>query len=168
MVLQTTWRLHDVRDVEALVLDEIRRSPHVHGLAPHDLDDLIAWLLEHAWRTSNAYDPARGTRFSTMLVPVVRRRIVDWHRSRYRTVWKFRDRVYERPRPRLVSLDDPGLGESLGSRAGDLEDGCDPALARVLNPRDRTRAQDVATLGLRPARRAPRRTRTSDVADTLR
>jgi DNA-directed RNA polymerase specialized sigma24 family protein len=165
VVLQRTWELHDVRDVEALLRKEIHDSPYVAGLLPHELDDLVAFLFEVAWRAGDSYDPARG-RFSTMLTTVVRRRVVDWHRSRYRTVWKFRNRVYVRGRPQFVPLDDR-LDDTLGARAGDPADSGDPDLERVLAAGRGARARDLETLGLRPARRAPRRVATSEVADNV-
>jgi hypothetical protein len=85
------------------------------------------------------YDAERGE-FTTWIGRARGRSITDWQRKHYgRTKWVFRDRVYERPRPQLVSLD-----------AGD------PDLEGLLADGDRQRARDLDTLGLEAPRRAAR------------
>lgn len=82
----------------------------------------------------------------------LRLRLVEWKRARFRTRWKFKDRVYERPRPQLVPLDYlDRLDAALAARSGDPADSGDSALGGLLDDGDRQRAaRDLDTLGLGP------------------
>lgn len=145
--------LHDVRDAEAFASAVIDRSNL--SLRWHEREDLLAYLLATAWELSLAFDPGRGASFSAFAGAALRRHVVDWQRKRFgRTVWKFRDRVHERPRTVVVSLDEPGLVESLAARRGDPQTDRSPDLGRLLAGGGRERARDLATLGLGAARRA--------------
>jgi hypothetical protein len=100
----------------------------------------------------NLLPRAGGLSFSTLAGTTLRLRVVDWKRRHHgRTRWQFSDRVYERERPQLVSLDtdDPDgapLASILGTRAGDPAADCDPDLERLLGTRDSSRARDYETL----------------------
>ena len=151
--------LHDVRDTEALCVSVLRRSRL--ELSSHDFEDALSFLIEAAWKLSLGYQ--RGDRpasFSSYAAPILQRRVTDWQRkTKGRTRWTFRDHIYERPRPILVSLDSvtpelDRLGASLDPRAGDLEDGGDPAFGGLQAGGDRQRARDLDALGLEPPERA--------------
>lgn len=150
-LLNQRWALHDIDDVEALLSKAVSRSRYAVGLRRDERDDLVTYLLEYAWKLSEKFDPERGS-FATFLFACRGRAIADFHRSRYRTVWKFRDSTYIRPRPELVPLDDARLDEAVAEGAGDFADGSDIGLAGVLDAGDRQRARDVELLGCRPPR----------------
>jgi hypothetical protein len=130
-------------------------------LTHRDHEELHVYLIEECWRLSLKYDAERGE-FTTWIGRARGRSITDWQRKHYgRTKWVFRDRVYERPRPQLVSLDagDPDgdrLVDSLPARAGDPATDSDPDLEELLADGDRQRARDLDTLGLEAPRRAAR------------
>lgn len=150
-LLNQRWALHDVADVEALLVRAVSRSHFAATLRGDEREDLIAWLFEVAWKLSESFDPSRGS-FSTFLYGAAQRGAIDWQRSRYRTRWKFKDRIYERPRPILIPLDDARLDEAVSPGAGDFADGGNQCLAGVLNGGDRQRVRDYETLGLEPPR----------------
>lgn len=106
-MLNGTFSLHDVRDVEALCGRLIQQSAP-NDLSHHDREDLLTYLIESCWELSRRYEQGSMRQgFSIWATVTLRRRIVDWQRSRNgRTKWAFADRVYERPIPELVSLDD--------------------------------------------------------------
>jgi DNA-directed RNA polymerase specialized sigma24 family protein len=151
-LLNQPWALHDVADVEALLVKVVRHSPFAGKLTRDDRDDLLCWLFEVAWKLSLAFDRDRGS-FSGFLYSSARLQAIEWQRRRYRTVWKFRDRTYTRPRVDLVSLNGTGdsLAESLAAIDRDLEDGGGPACSGLLANGDSTRARDLGVLGLGPA-----------------
>ena len=106
-------------NVEVLLRKAVDRSPHVQGLRPHELDDLLAVLLEVAWRVSDTYDPGRGS-FSTVLYTAAQRRIIDFLRTaRGRTRWQFDDRTYEHELPTVVGLDQ--LRDAVGAATMTLD-----------------------------------------------
>lgn len=155
-LLSSRFQLFDLEDVEALVVSAVNRSRHAGDLSPDDRDDLVAAGIAAVWKASATYDRSRG-KFSTVAWVVAQRTVVDTFRRDYRTVWKFRDRVHERPRPVFVSLDDERntrLGDALGARAGDPASDWDEAVRGLQRARDRTRARDLDTLNLRPRGRA--------------
>lgn len=156
-LLNQRWELFDVIDVEALLVRAIGRSRYASSLRPDERDDLLTYLLEFAWKLSEKFDPGRGS-FSNLLFSCSGRAIADFHRSKYRTKWVFKDRTYERPRPDVVPLDDlidrDLLGGSLGTGPGAPTDGWSPDLGRLLGARDRQRDRDADTLGLGGAGRA--------------
>ena len=144
--------LYDVDDAFGLANGIVNRSG-LH-LSWHDREELVAYLAETAWILSLSYDSRRGP-FSTFASIRLRQRTTDWMRQRRgRTVWKFKDRTYIRPRVDLVSLNGDGdsLAESLAAIDRDLEDGGGPACSGLLADRDRTRARDLALLDLEPPR----------------
>lgn len=141
-------RLHDVDDVFALAGSVIAKSGL--ELRWHERDDLEAWRVGTAWELSLSFEPG-GIAFSTFAGAILRRRVVDWQRQRLgRTRWAFRDRVYERPRPELVSFDSERdrLDETLASSDGDPAADRGPDLERLLRPGDSARARDLEALGL--------------------
>jgi DNA-directed RNA polymerase specialized sigma24 family protein len=156
-LLTQRWSLHDVGDVEALLIRAVSRSRYADGLRPDERDDLVTYLFEFAWKLSQKFDPERGS-FAVFLYGAAQRRIIDWHRSRYRTRWAFKDRVYERKLPEFVSLDhgDDGgqLGGTVDEGSGAHAPGWDSGLGGILREADRHRAADIEILGLRSARRA--------------
>lgn len=146
--------LQDVDDAQRFVCAIVTRSGL--SLSWSEREDLEQYLLVEAWRLSLRYQPG-GISFSTFAGNTLKLRIVDWQRDRYgRSRWQFRDgRVHERERPQLVSLDDERFDlEPLAAWSGDPAADRDETLGRLLADRDRKRAQDIATLGLRPGRRA--------------
>lgn len=155
-------KLLDVDDVFALVHGVVRRSRL--ELRWDEREDLVAYLVAEAWKLSLRFDPSlpKGTRndFAGYLTINLKQRIYDWQRQRNgRTVWRFADRVYERPpRPELVSLDNSDdhdlLDGALGTGPGAPTDGWSPDLGRLLGARDRQRDRDADTLGLAGAGRA--------------
>ena len=150
------WSLFDVRDAEALVAGIANRDGG--DLSFHDREDLQQFLLVECWQLSERFEPGRGVSFSTYATTTLRRRVTDSNRGRLgRTVWKFRDRTYERQLPQLVSYerefhhahgrangsdasgDDERPSRRLGRALAELSvDGAahsDPALARVVATR---------------------------------
>src|SRR5215208_5778349 len=81
-LLNQRWSLHDVGDVEALLIRAVSRSRYADGLRPDERDDLVTYLFEFAWKLSQKFDPERGS-FAVFLYGAAQRRIIDWHRSRY-------------------------------------------------------------------------------------
>jgi hypothetical protein len=103
VLLNGTFSLHGIRDVEAFTGRIVERSGL--RLSVEDREELHIYLVEECWRLSLKHDAKRGV-FSVWVGYALRRRAVDWQRSRFgRTRWQFKDRVYERPRVELVSLD---------------------------------------------------------------
>jgi DNA-directed RNA polymerase specialized sigma24 family protein len=150
-LLNQRWALHDVDDVEALLVKAVSRSRFAASLRADDHDDLITWLFEVAWKLSGSFDPNRGS-FSNFLYCAAQRRAIDWQRSRYRTKWQFAGgRTYERLRPTLVPFD-ARVDDALGSGAGDPANSGDLGLAGVFDGGDRQRIRDLETLGLRSPR----------------
>jgi DNA-directed RNA polymerase specialized sigma24 family protein len=104
--------LHDVDNAEGFVSAIVARSGL--QLDHHDREDLCQYCLLVCWQLSLRFEPG-GITFSTWAGVTIRKRINDWQRQRYgRTKWTFKDRVYERPRTELVSLD-AGLDDTLAS-----------------------------------------------------
>ena len=140
--------LHDV-DVERLAGAIVRQSGL--ELSYHDKQDLRQHLLIEAWKLSLSYEPGRiRLGFRKYAAVTLKKRVIDWQRQRNggRTIWKFKDRVYERELPTLVSWEDAGLDESLAAGAGDPASDCDPDFERLLRSRRSTRARDLEALGL--------------------
>jgi hypothetical protein len=159
-VLNGRLALHDIEDVEAFVWRIVHRSRL--DLDFYDQEDLATYLVETCWELSLRYKPGTGSTssFAGWAATNLRKRVVDWQRRKYRTRWVFKDRVYERPRPEIISLDgnNPGgdpLGAALGTSGSDPAADRSPDLARLLGTGGGGRARDYETLGLRPPRRAP-------------
>ena len=150
-------QLHDIDGAERFCSAIVSRSGL--QLSFHDAEDLNEYLLVECWQLSLRYQ-AGGISFSTWAGNTLRRRSVDWIRKQNgRTVWKFKDRVHERPRPVLLSLSMDGpdgdrLRSTLDQGAGDPAADCDPDRERLLGDGDQARARDYAILGLDPPRRA--------------
>ena len=149
-LLNATYSLLGIPDVERFTARILRSSGL--ELSRQDREELHVYLIETAWELSLKHDPERGA-FSTWVGYALRRRVVDWQRKRYRTRWVSRDRVYERPRVELVSLDHCGhdrLEAALAAQPGDREADSGSALGGLLEDRDRQRARDLDALGLGP------------------
>jgi hypothetical protein len=135
--------LHDVADAEGFCAFIVARSRL--ELSYHDREDLHAWLVSECWLLSLRFEPG-GISFSTYAGNTLKRRSIDWQRQRFgRRTWRFRDKVYERPRVTLVSLDDPGNDRLESALGGSGLDDCEHRLA------DELRALDQR--GSRPSRR---------------
>jgi Sigma-70 region 2 len=139
-------QLHDVRDAAAFVAAITRRGSL--KLSFHDREDLEQYLLVELWKLSERYEPG-GVSFSTMAGATLRKRVVDWQRSKLgRTKWQFAGgKTYERERPQVVSLDSPGVDrlDTTVGRSG-LDDGAPGVAAelrglqaRARRPRGRNR-----------------------------
>ncbi len=157
MPLSAPLAVHDVRDLGRLVTSVISSSRV--DLTWTEREDLDAYLLATAWELSTRYEPGGSVSFSTWATTTLKLRTIDFVRKeRGRTRWAFAGgRVHERERPTFVSLDaehGDRLDAALAARGGDPADDCDPDLAGVLADGDRTRAGDLAALGIPPARRA--------------
>jgi DNA-directed RNA polymerase specialized sigma24 family protein len=145
-------RLHDV-DVERLAGAIVAQSGL--ELSYHDKQDLRQHLLIEAWRLSLSYEPGRiRLGFRKYAALTLKKRVIDWQRQQNggRTIWKFKDRVYERELPQLLSLDTSGLGDALGSWTGDPAANWDETCGRLVAGRDRFRARDLAAIRRRCAR----------------
>ena len=147
--------LHDCRD--AFGLCSMVASKSAAGLSRDDREDLHAYLVVECWKLSTRFEPGRSTvSFTTHATTTLRLRAVDWRRQRFgRTKWKFAGHTVTRERPQLVPLDggDDGddrgrLGRLVDPGNGDPADSRSPDLAGLLGARDRSRARDLATLGL--------------------
>jgi DNA-directed RNA polymerase specialized sigma24 family protein len=152
-LLSAPWKLHDVADVEALLVTAVARSRAARGLRPIEREDLLAELFRLAWQLSERYHGDDHRRFSTFLYAAAQRRTVDFVRSeRGRTRWKSGDYVYERQLPELVSLDDRLDDDHPG---GNVDSSADRSqdLARLLNTRSSSRPR-LADLGDRRSARA--------------
>ena len=104
-MLPRKFALHDVSDVEAFAVAILK--PRAASIPSRDHEDAVAYLIETAWELSLGYDSEQMRRFSVWAGYVLRQRLVDWERRQYgRTRWVFADRVYERPRPILLSYED--------------------------------------------------------------
>jgi hypothetical protein len=123
-LLNSTFTLHDIRDVESFTARIVERTGL--RLSVDDREQLHVYLIEECWELSTRFQPSRIS-FSSYAGTNLRLRAVDWQRERFgRTRWVFKDRVYERPRVELVSLDaDDSLRDRLGSSftGGGLDDG---------------------------------------------
>lgn len=117
-MLNGTLTLHDIQDVEAFAAAILHRR----GLTP--TEDLLAYLVEEAWKLSRRYDPRTGSRFSAWAKLTLERRLIDIARQHD-------DHRYSSRRPTLVHLDDPLAASLPGS---DLDDPAhsDPDLQRIL------------------------------------
>jgi DNA-directed RNA polymerase specialized sigma24 family protein len=146
-LLGSRFALHDIDDVESFTAAIVQRSQFT--LDAHQREELHVYLIETAWELSRNFRPG-GISFSTYAGSTLRLRCVDWHRSRFgRQRWACRDRVYERPRVELVSLDadDDRLESSLaGSSLDDGEHRMADELRR-LNGRARSPARPDDWLG---------------------
>ena len=97
--------LFDIADTEAFCAQIIHRGHH--QLGHHQREDLLAYLIATAWEISQRWDPTASTvPFSVWALHILRCRVNDWDRSRYRTTWKTKHKTYTRPRPELVSYDE--------------------------------------------------------------
>jgi DNA-directed RNA polymerase specialized sigma24 family protein len=147
--------LHDVVDVEKFCFTIAERSGIDNW---SDKEDLAAYLVETCWRLSLSFEPG-GITFSTFAGTTLRRRVVDFQRKQHgRTRWTRSDGyVYERPRPKFVSLDGAErdqLEHALPEIPGDRETDRDATFRGLLADRDRHRVRDLYEMGLEPDRRA--------------
>jgi hypothetical protein len=151
VLLNGTFSLLGIADVEAFTGRIVERSGL--RLSVEDRDDLHVYLIEECWELSTRYQPSRIS-FSSYAGTNLRLRVVDWQRGRFgRTRWVFKDRVYERPQPVLVSLDADDtlrdrLDEALAARNGDPQADSTADLEWLLEDGDRHAARDIAEMGL--------------------
>lgn len=133
-MLNSTYRLHDIDDVEAFCahVAQLFYGRTQTRLSPSEHEDLIAYLIVETSKLSERYTPTTPqARFHSYAHSLLNHRCTDWlrlHRGRSR--WSWGDgTVYERKRPTLLSLDraagndpegDP-LGSTLADRSGDDE-----------------------------------------------
>jgi RNA polymerase sigma factor (sigma-70 family) len=157
-LLSSRFELFDIVDVERFAGRIVERSGL--ALSHHDREDLVASLVVACWECSDSYDPERGS-FSTFATYRLRSEVTAWLRTSNercgrtgfvggRTVWKFRNRVYERPQRVLVSLDGADrdlLAATLGEGDGDSEADRDEVVRGLFEARDRHRARDLELLG---------------------
>lgn len=153
-MLNATYRLHDVGDVEALCVRAARRycDRTRTRLQPVDFDGLVAFLVAAAWRCGDRYDPSRGVKFSALLNGILSNRCTDWMRQfRGRTKWQWATHSYERQRPQPLSLDAPAgddgrtLADFVADRDGDPQaDRGSVAFRELLADRDREAPWDQA------------------------
>jgi DNA-directed RNA polymerase specialized sigma24 family protein len=169
-LLGRTWALWDVEDVEALCRG-VLASTKAATLPPCEFEDALADLITEAWILSEQFDPARTSSFSTYAFRLLKLRAADGARRKYRTRWVFKDRVYERERPAVFSLDaETGMGgqdprhgrpghtdrvtgelaRAYAERSSDPQADCDPDLERILTGGDRQIARDLDELGIAP------------------
>jgi hypothetical protein len=153
-VLAGKLSLFDIDDVFAFTAAIVNRNRL--RLSYHDQADLEAFLASTCWELSLKYRPG-GIPFSAFATRTLKLRIVDWQRAKFgRTKWQWSEGVtYERKRPEFVSLDveRDRLGESLAAWSGDSAPDWDAAHGGLEGDRDRTRAADLAQLGLYSDRR---------------
>jgi hypothetical protein len=152
---QEVLALHDIHDAEAFAGALARDHGRRRGLSYYEQEDLYAFAVSTLWELSTRYQPG-GVSFSTWAGTTLRKRLVDHDRARLgRSVWRFGDgRVHERPRPRLVSLDE--LGDAVAPGSSDPPASRDADLLGLVEERGRCRSRDLDALGLGAARRASR------------
>ena len=131
--------LHDVRDVEGFCVRIIRGSSV--DLDADRYEDLLTYLIETAWELSKIEPRQWDRSFSGWAHPLLRLRVVDWQRSKYRTKWQFKDRTYERPIPVFVSVDDR-LGDAYPYELVDVTPDRSTDLMRVLGAGDSPDTRD--------------------------
>lgn len=153
-LLSSPLELHDLRDTEKLCREVLGRFDRGHGSRLRDDEDAIAWLIAECWSLSERFEPdPTGTAFSTYAFRTLSLRTVDYiRRTEGRTKWQFADRVYERERPVVLSLDacapgdddgDVELGELVAAGDGDPAARRDSdLLARLLEGGDGERDRD--------------------------
>jgi hypothetical protein len=152
-LLHARYSLHDIRDVEALCHEIVNRSDL--DLSHHERESLVAYLISECWLLSQRYENGRGSTkaFSGWATTNLRLRVTDWQRKEFgRTKWIFKDRVHERPRPVVHSLDADGAERNLlesSLAAGSVDDGALGLAdelrgleARAIRPRGRKRRVD--------------------------
>lgn len=85
-MLSRRYALRDVADVERFASRVLRDEVARYGayLRDDQFEDALGWLIGEAWLLEQRYDPTRGLLFSTYLRGVLRLRVVDWYRSRFR------------------------------------------------------------------------------------
>jgi len=142
--------LHDVEDTQLLVRRVVARSGF--KLSYHDREDVEQYLMFEAVLLARDFQPGRINKgFGCYCTVALKRKLIDFQRQRYRTRWKFKDRVYERPRPQFIEFDDSVLNrlDAIEStRAGDSTASGDEDWRGLLDDRDRYRAWDFELLGL--------------------
>lgn len=109
--------LGNLIDVEAFCARIVARQLASVGgyLEPADREDAVAYLIGEAWILWSRFDESKGATFWTYSSPVLRRRMVDWYRSRF-------GRSSNAPRPRIVSTDEleqAELERAIRGRAAD-------------------------------------------------
>lgn len=140
-MLSGNLSLHDIRDVEAFCAEIIGRF----NLSHHEREDLLAYLVEECWILSRQHRPGPYS-FASRASHILRRRVADLERQRFRTRWVFADRVYERPRPEFVPLDDrPELADH--TQSVDASPYSDAFARRLLRERSSQPARGDRSVG---------------------
>jgi hypothetical protein len=125
-----------------------------------DRDECVSFLLEQLVRLAYKYDPKRDKRgpdFNGFANYRLRRfGVADYYRhTAGRGSGKFSTHTYQRDVPVVFSLDtdtDGGrLVTTVAAGGSDPAASSDPAFARLVAQRDRRRAGDLETLGIKPA-----------------
>jgi hypothetical protein len=139
-LLSRPLALHDLRDTERLCRQVLDR--YSGRFSADEFEGALVYLVETAREISLSYEPTRDRQpdFASYAGRILDRRIHDWLRKRHgRTRWAFKDHVYERRRPVVLSLDAPAghgerdpLGSTLADRAGDSPPDRSAALAGLL------------------------------------
>jgi RNA polymerase sigma factor (sigma-70 family) len=80
------FALRDVRDVPALARRalESRMSEWGATLNPDDKEDALAFLIATAWELERSFREDVGIAYSTYCFRMLRLRLVDWYRDRFR------------------------------------------------------------------------------------
>ncbi len=107
-----------IRDVEELYGEALERQGITLGRS--DYEGKLAFAIAECWILAGKYDRERdGTRTNMAAFIFFRlgQRLVDAERAEYRTVWRFKDYVYERPRPEFISYEHQ-LQRAAGKRSG--------------------------------------------------
>src|SRR5215217_4769156 len=109
--------VHGVNDLEAFVEQAMRRKLAAIGarLDPDQLQDMHAFLVEHAWRLAVSYDPSRGTQYGTWAYALLQLRVSNWFHHTFGRDGHKREQV---------SLDDAGLDEAECFGSADAEADC--------------------------------------------
>jgi DNA-directed RNA polymerase specialized sigma24 family protein len=143
--------LWDIDDTQRFVGAIVSRSGL--ELSWSDREDLEQTLQIVAWEISLKFKPG-GVTFSTYASTILKRRVVDWQRSKLgRTKWQFRGRVHIRELPSIVPFDDSArdrLDQSFAERTGDCADDGELGLSELFDLGDRQRSRDLELLGLEP------------------
>jgi hypothetical protein len=146
------WALEDIEDVEAFVAT-IARDVHAN-LQWWQRDDLHAYLLAECWILHGRWRQAATPSFYQYARYILKLRLVDHVRKeRGRTKWKRSGGfIYERERPRLLSLDalvdrtGSPLRDVIPDLASDPETDRASAVTWLLAERDRRRDRDYGEL----------------------
>jgi hypothetical protein len=106
-----------IRDVEELCGEALERRGITLGHS--DYEDKLAFAIGRVLDPRREVRPGTGRTRKNMAAFIFFRlgqRLVDVERAEYRTVWRFKDYVYERPHPEFISYEPTSARE--GKRSG--------------------------------------------------